>query len=268
MVEGLPLSSSPPEIARTVNHVIAEITGKKDIYSAIKKWSNIHALEMYDTLKRRIVRAGDPLREAVECAIAGNVIDYGIHDTEWIRRELENVLKAEKKAIERENKKLFRYERFKKELKNARTILYLGDNAGETVFDRLLIETIQSQFKKKKEITYVVKEKPAINDALMADAYASGVQTVATIISSGSDAPGTVLSLCSAPFMKAFREADMVISKGQGNFEALSRVRRDIFFLLMIKCRVIADDITVKAGHCSVGDTILLYHRGEKRSAR
>ncbi|MCK5655532.1 MAG: DUF89 family protein, partial [Candidatus Aureabacteria bacterium] len=114
-----------------------------------------------------------------------------------------------------------------------------------------LIEEIK-RIDRDKRIVYAVKEKPVINDALVEDACVCGIDKLAKVISSGSDAPGTVLSLCSKNFLRIYKKADMVISKGQGNFEALSTTKRQAFFLLMAKCPVIAKDVG-----CEVGDVIL-----------
>jgi uncharacterized protein with ATP-grasp and redox domains len=134
------------------------------------------------------------------------------------------------------------YGLFKTALSQARDVLYIADNAGETVFDRVLIEELG------KPVTYVVREQPVINDALRDDAVAAGIDKVATIISSGSDAPGNILPLCSDKFLKIYEASDFIISKGQGNFEGLSEENRPIFFLLKTKCRVIADHIKVDKG--------------------
>lgn len=259
-IPSLSLSASPPETARLVNHLISRITKNPDVYKKIKKNSIIKVLSMYQGLQKKILHADDQLLMAIELAIAGNVIDYGVHTTDWIESELTRIMRAEKKVIYKGTKKSFNYPAFQHALKESRTIVYLSDNAGETVFDRLLLETIHQVSIVPKEIVYVVKEKPAINDALVEDAMASGIDTVAHIISSGSDAPGTVLTLCSGEFKKIFEQAEMVISKGQGNFEALSAVKRDIFFLLMVKCPVIANDLSAHVGTCHVGDTILFQH--------
>ncbi len=132
----------------------------------------------------------------------------------------------------------------------------LADNSGETVFDRILIEEIA---RRGVTVTYAVKERPIINDALAQDAAACGIDRIARVISSGSDAPGTVLSLCSRGFLRELSDADMVISKGQGNFEALSSsAQRPVFFLFMAKCPVVARDVD-----CAIGDIILLRKKGK-----
>ncbi|MCK4815836.1 DUF89 family protein, partial [bacterium] len=126
-------------------------------------------------------------------------------------------------------------------------ILYLADNAGEIVFDRLLIEQLPYE-----KITVVVKGKPVINDATMDDAEFAGLTEIVEVFDNGSDAPGTILQDCSQTFRDRFEDADLVIAKGQGNYETLSEVDKDIFFLLKVKCFIIARDID-----CEVGEMIL-----------
>ena len=250
----LSLNASPPQIARLVNQLLKKITKNKDIYGPIKKKSNKLALNIYGRLKKKVRHSRDSLLMAVELAIAGNIIDYGVKNSLNVDEELAKILDEENKAIKKENKAIFDYESFKYALGRAETILYLADNAGETVFDRVLLEEIKRMYG-DKEIIYAVKEKAAINDALIEDALACGIDKCAEVISSGSDAPGTVISLCSKGFLKIYKKADMIISKGQGNFEALSSQRRPIFFLFMAKCPVIAQEVG-----CRVGDVILQYN--------
>ncbi|MDP8216833.1 MAG: ARMT1-like domain-containing protein [Candidatus Kaelpia imicola] len=251
------LTSSPPEMGRNIYGLAREITKKDDPYLKIKEKSNKLALSIYNKLKKKVEHSHDRLLMAVELAIAGNIIDYGVKNSLNVNVELARILDEENKTIKEENKEIFDYLRFKSVLKGAKTILYLADNAGETVFDRILIEEIK-RIDKGKRIIYAVKEKPVINDALIKDAYMCGINKIAEVVSSGSDAPGTILSLCSKEFLLMYKKADMVISKGQGNFEALSDARREIFFLFMAKCPVIALDVG-----CRVGDVILFSHQGK-----
>jgi len=248
-----PLTYSPPQMASIINGTIRRITGKIDPYVKIKEESNKLALGVYARLKKKVVRSNDRLLTAIELAIAGNIIDYGVKNTLNVGEELKKILNKEDKAIRKESRSIFNYGSFRSSLNKSKTILYLADNAGEVVFDRILIEEIKKTHK-DKNIIYAVKEKPVINDALREDAVCAGIGKMATIVSSGVDTPGTVLSLCSKEFLDIFRHADMVISKGQGNFEALSGCKRPIFFLFMAKCPVIARDVK-----CALGDVILLY---------
>ncbi|MFY9402150.1 MAG: ARMT1-like domain-containing protein, partial [Candidatus Omnitrophota bacterium] len=181
------------------------------------------------------------------------IIDFGVKNRLNIKEELKRIT-AEKSRAKRRNR-IFHYPAFKKSLKNAKSILYLADNAGEVVFDRILIEEIKKKYP-GKIIFYAVKEKPIINDALLEDALFCGIDRVARIISNGTDAPGTILSLCSSDFKKIYKSADMVISKGQGNFESLSKAKKEIFFLFMVKCPVVAREVKGR-----IGDYVLLYNK-------
>lgn len=254
IIPGFRLEASPPEMARIIYKIVCEMTGVEDPYAHIKEESNRFALNIYDHLIQKVKCSDDPVFTAVELAIAGNIIDYGVKNSLNVNEELDKFLSDEERLIQREGARFFQDGTFLSALKNAKNILYLADNAGEIVFDRVLLEVIRKQFPKIK-IWFAVKEKPAINDALMKDAVACGLPDAAEVISSGSDAPGTLLEYCFESFLEIFRNADMVISKGQGNFETLSDADRPIFFLLLAKCPVIADHIG-----CQLGDVILLYH--------
>lgn len=247
------LTSSPPEMGRVIYGLVRRITRKKDPYSGIKKKSNKLALSIYGRLKKRVSSSRDKLLTAVELAVSGNIIDYGVKNSLDVHSEITKILNEENKTIKREKKAVFDYFKFKTELKRAGTVLYLADNAGEVVFDRILIEEIKRIYKNKR-VVYAVKEEPIINDALYEDAVFCGINKTAEIISSGLDSPGTVLKFCSKAFLSVYNKADMVISKGQGNFEALSNAERPVFFLFMAKCPVIAKHIG-----CNLGDIILSY---------
>jgi uncharacterized protein with ATP-grasp and redox domains len=249
-----PLEASPPEMGRIIYGLVKAYTGSDDPYRRIKEQSNRLALSIYDKAVDILARSNDRLTNAVAMAIAGNIIDFGVSNTLDIGVELERILAAERNTIDTEDRTFFDIDSLRETLAGARSVLYLGDNAGETVFDRILMEEIM-RMDETKTIAYAVKERPIINDALEKDAVDCGIDAVAEIVSSGSEAPGTIPALCSAEFMTRFRTADIVISKGQGNFEGLSDVGRPVFFLLMAKCPVIAADIG-----CQVGDIVLLHH--------
>lgn len=252
-VPDFPLESSPPEMARIIHRIIKEATGNDDPYIEIKKTSTEAALKLYPVLKDRVQSSQDPLLTAIELAIAGNIIDYGVFTAIDIELELDKILNREHSTVCNSPDMRFDYHNFRYLLSNSRTILYLGDNAGETVFDRILMEEIRA-CNSASRILFAVKGSPIINDAVYSDALHAGIDSVAEIISSGSDAPGTVLKYCTQEFLNIFYSADLVISKGQGNFEALSDPGRDIVFLFLAKCPVIARDI-----NCEVGD-INLFH--------
>ena len=250
---GIPLTASPPEIGKTVYGLVKKITRKKDPYGKIKSKSNKLALALYGRLKDKVRHSRDSLLKAVELAIAGNIIDYGVKNTLNVEKEIKRILDQEDKAILKEEKRLFNYREFKRSLGKAETVLYLADNAGETVFDRILIEEINKIYRDKR-IVYAVRGKPIINDALAKDARVCGIGKIAKVVSSGLDVPGTVLKFSSKNFRRTFKKAGMVISKGQGNFEALSSEKKeDLFFLFMAKCPVVAKHLS-----CNVGDITLL----------
>jgi hypothetical protein len=244
MIPDISLEDTPPEMGRKIYNLISKITKKEDPFREIKKKSNEFALGLYPELKNKVKNSKDSLLTAIRIAITGNVIDYGVSDSFDIGKEL--------KEIETKKFAIFDYEYFKKMLRNSQDLLWLADNAGEVVFDKILIEEIK-KINPLCNIIYAVREKPIINDALEEDAYFARIDKLTKIISSGCDAPGTILSLCSKKFLDIFNEADMIISKGQGNFESLSNIDyKCIFFLFKAKCSVIANDIGV-----NVGDIVL-----------
>jgi uncharacterized protein with ATP-grasp and redox domains len=234
MVSSIPIESTPPESGRVIYQKVSEITGIPDPYKEIKKKSTETALTLYPSLKNEINMGQDTLLTAIRIAIAGNVIDFGANSHFNIEQEIEEILRKDFAICD--------YEKFKAKLNKSNEILYIGDNAGECVFDRILIEEM------KKPVTYVVRDVPIINDATYEDAIQAGIDKVATIISSGTDAPGTILETCNPEFKKIYDRAKFIISKGQGNYEALSNERRPIFFLLKVKCHIIANDIGVDKG--------------------
>lgn len=246
VVPGFSLDASPLEIDRAMFRLVRRITGNNDPYKAIKENNNQFARSLYPKLQGRMKRAADKLLTAIEIAIAGNIIDYGVKNSLDVDREIKRVFAEEEDIVKRENKELFDYQSFQKGLERAEEILYLADNAGEAAFDKILIEELVE--KRRKRVIYAVKGEPIINDALMEDAVACGVDEHAQIISSGSDAPGTALKYCSPEFIELYKRAELIISKGQGNYEALSEENRPIFFLFKIKCPVIARDVGGKLG--------------------
>ncbi len=232
MIKSIPMENTPPETGNIIYQKIREITEVHDPYKEIKKANINEALSLYPELKLLINKSKDRLLTAIRIAIAGNVIDLGVNKNFNIVDDLKTILK--------QDFAIFDYEAFKNQLNNAKSILYLGDNAGESVFDKILIEELG------KPVTYAVRDIPVINDCVIEDAVASGLDKVAELISSGSTAPATILDLCNDQFLERFKNADLIISKGQGNYEGLSQVNRSVFFMLKAKCPIIANDLNVK----------------------
>jgi len=234
LLKDIPLDSTPPLTGRLIYQKVSEITGNPDPYREIKKKSTERALALYPCLKSRVAASSDRLLMAIRMAIAGNVIDFGANWDFDLNADIDDILEKDFAIGD--------YDAFKDRLAAARDIVYLGDNAGECVFDRILIEELG------RPVTYAVRDAPIINDATKEDAMQAGIADVATLVSSGTDAPGTILETCRADFLQTYRRADLVISKGQGNYEALSPADGPVFFMLKVKCPVIGDHLGVAEG--------------------
>jgi uncharacterized protein with ATP-grasp and redox domains len=231
MLGSIPMQSPPPQTGAWIYQKVSRITGNPDPYRELKQTSIARALALYPELKQRVADSPDPLLTAIRVAIAGNVIDFGVNRVFDLEADVADVLEKDFAVCDDLE--------FRAALDRAEDVLYLGDNAGETVFDRVLIETIG------KKVTYVVRGAPIINDATYEDAVQSGLDRVASIVSSGLTAPGTLLEQCSDDFRDRFQQAGFIISKGQGNYEGLSGQNEPVFFLLKAKCPVISRDIGV-----------------------
>jgi len=229
-----PTSSTPPQLAYRIHQCVQQLTSNLDPYRNDKDQSTQQALALYPELKKKVGAASDPLEMAVRIAIAGNIIDLGVADSYDLDATLKRVLTQDFAIND--------LAALRSALAQNLTVLYIADNAGETVFDRVLIESLVCS------VTYVVKSGPIINDATYEDAVAAGIDQVATIIDNGSTAPGTLFEQCSEEFRQRFDQADLIIAKGQANYESLSNSSAPIFFLLQAKCNVIARDLGIAEG--------------------
>ena len=232
------LNLTPPELADNPYKLVYKITGNNDPYKEIKEAHIKTALNLYPMLKEMVKKSSDKLLESVKISIMGNAIDLG-STFDSIEIDLNEFLKS--------NFNLNDFEDLKNAVKNSRNILLIGDNAGETVFDRVLIETLAEL---GRNVKYAVKSKPIINDATKEDALKSGITNV---IETGSSMAGTILYTVNEDFLKELENSDLIIAKGQANYETLSEESLPIFFLLKIKCAPIARSI----GH-SIGTNIVL----------
>ena len=223
------LDQPPPVLSQRIHRRLREILGMVDPYREAKDQQNRMAMSILPELKAEIEAAQNPLAMAVRIAIAGNVIDMGVYSNMTESNVRESVSQALAKPFVGDRCG------FSKTVLEAKRILYLTDNAGEIAFDRLLIEQISPT-----RVTVAVRGTPVINDATMADARAVGLHEIVEIIDNGSDAPGTLLDDCSQEFRRRFTEADLILAKGQGNFETLNDAPGNIIFLFMVKCPVIA----------------------------
>ncbi len=242
-----PQKISPPELTKEVHQIIKKVLGKKDLYALAKKRENALALRLLPWSAKEIARSKDKLLAAVRLAIAGNIIDYGtasFFDLEGSLRELEH----KKFAINA-------YPAFRKALKKPQHILYVGDNAGEIAFDTLLAQQLLHLGHK---VTFAVKSDFVLNDATLADAVVVGMTKLVPVIESGSTTAGTLLREATPAFKKLFRDADIIIAKGQGNFETLPLSDKRIFFLLKMKCVYLGKMVGTQLGD-------ILLARGSKK---
>jgi uncharacterized protein with ATP-grasp and redox domains len=235
--------TTPVEIAHLVHLKVKSITGDFDPYKEAKRKQNELALRYESTLDAQIAEMSDPLKAAMMFSAAGNAIDLAPNCP--IPDIYKQYVEMVSKGFAWDD-----YELFLKKLARSKSLLYLGDNAGEIVWDKLLIEELLDRF--DMEITYAVRGFPILNDVTMGDAHFVGLDKVVKVVSNGFDAPGTFLDRCSGEFLKHYETSDLILSKGQGNYESLSEEHRPIFFLLNVKCSVIAGDI-----HCNVGELVL-----------
>lgn len=240
-VSDMDLAMCPPLMGQQIHRIIRRHANNSDPYRSVKEKFNRHALSLYPELKRLVAASKSPFDTAVRLAIAGNIIDFGTTtavDAGVVRDTVDAVLSGPLNGDSGE---------LAAAVESAGNILYLGDNTGEIVFDRLLVEELP-----RKRVTFAVRGGPIINDATMEDALSTGMPDLVPVIDNGTDVPGTDLEQCSRKFREAFEAADLVIAKGQGNYETLSDNRQSIFFLLKAKCPVIAEHIG-----CRVGDAVI-----------
>jgi uncharacterized protein with ATP-grasp and redox domains len=242
MASEMDLGQSPPAMAQKIHRFIREITGIGDPYLDVKNHFNKLALQLYPKLKQRIEASIDPIETAVRLAIAGNIIDFGVNSTIEPGQVERSIAESLTDPFNMES-----LEVFKDVISQSEDILYLGDNAGEIVFDRLLIEQLPCE-----KITFVVKGEPILNDAVIEDAQTVGLTNIIDVIDNGSNAPGTILDDCSETFRNRFDRSDLIIAKGQGNYETLSDIDKNIFFLVRPKCNVLARHLG-----CEIGSLIL-----------
>jgi len=227
-------SESPPYLSYQLHKILWEIQGYSDPYLAAKKNSNQIALGFLDNLRALTKEGDDQLELGMKIGAAGNIVDV-IHARDYhLWDEVENAVCQD----------LFGggLESFRSMISESTHLLYLADNAGETVFDRVFIETLDIP------VIYVVKGGAILNDATLEDALAVGIDTVAEIFETGSNAPGTILELCSEGFRKIFEGAPLVLAKGQANFETIENQGEKVFHLLRMKCPLLSKVIGAPHG--------------------
>lgn len=219
-----------PKLATEIHRIAKQKLNVLDLYASEKLSANNLLLAEYEYWRNYIDKSKNPFHTAVKFAVAGNIIDYGAHSVNGdIKGQIKGLLNTPF-AIDKSGE-------FKEAVYKAKNILYLGDNAGEIFFDRLLLETMRHP-----SVTFVTRGAPVINDITLNDAKQTGIDKICKVIHNGFDAPSTILECCSGEFKQVYSNADLIISKGQGNFEGLMNEKHpNTFFLLMAKCEPMAE---------------------------
>jgi len=225
-------TKTAPEYAELIFNAFKELTGVEDPYKDIKNNSNIEAVRLLPVVEKEVSKKLSGIQKLIEMAIIGNIIDYGafkeVHIEDLIRATISApYFKYHIKALE-------------KDLAKSKNILYITDNAGEIIFDAALLKHLH---KNGKNITLAVRSEPIINDATHVDALFAGLHKFAQVISTGTKIPGIITKRCSPEFVKALYDADLVISKGQGNFETLyiePHKPKKLYYLFVVKCQTVA----------------------------
>ena len=228
-----------------IQKAIKKIARVDDPYKEAKEKINSICLDMSDEIRKVIANSRDHFETSLRIALAGNIIDFG-QGTNFSK----NIIKHTIDTSLHQNLDKNKVETLRENINKAGKILYIGDNTGEIVFDKIFIEQLP-----KDKITFVVRGGPAMNDSTMEDAKAVGMTDIVKVITTGLDMAASILPLCSKKFLNEYKKSDLIIAKGQGNYEALSDEEKNIFFLLKIKCNVIANML----GHKHKVDEIAIF---------
>lgn len=240
MSKDFSFTDSPPEIAAYVYEKMALIANKYDLYDEVKEHSTIKAQSFVPFLKDKLSNSDDKLLVATKIAVAGNVIDLAAEVEFDLHEELEKIFHTE-----------FSYNDFHKlqeKLSTARKVLIIGDNVGEHIFDYLFVETLKELYP-EASYSYMVRGNPIINDVTLKEAKEAGFDKLCELVNSGVNTPGFTYDRATPYSRELFDSADLVISKGMGNYECMSPSHREsICFLLKVKCQVVANSLGKEIG--------------------
>ena len=233
-------SNTPPEIAADVYEKMAQIANKTDLYDEVKKHSTQKALSFVPFLKEKLLKDSDKLLIATKIAVAGNVIDLAAQVAFDLEEELDKIFNTDFSHND--------FDDFSDSLSKAKSILIIGDNVGEHIFDYIFIETLQKLYPNTL-FYYMVRGRPIINDVTMKEAKEAGFDTLCNLVDSGVNTPGFAYARANNSAKELFDSVDLVISKGMGNFESLTPTHREnICFLLKVKCNVVANFLDKEVG--------------------
>ncbi|WP_321470764.1 ARMT1-like domain-containing protein [Halarcobacter sp.] len=238
--ENFSFVDTPPFVAKDVYQYLAKRTNLEDPLEKIKQKSIQKAISYVPFIEEKIKNSEDKLFTAIKAAVAGNVIDFSTKEEFSLDDEINSIFETEFAIND--------YEVFKKELEKTNSLIILSDNAGENVFDKILIKTIKNIYP-KLTIYYATREKPIINDITTKEALQIGIDKYCNVISTGVDTPGLEKKQASRDFLELFDKTPLVLSKGMGNFECLENYHdKKIFFLFKVKCEVVANTISRNLG--------------------
>jgi uncharacterized protein with ATP-grasp and redox domains len=246
LTETMDMNTPPPKIGQLIHRMVSEETENLDPYLEVKKQCNEIAFKLQPKLKNFIKKSSDRFLTATKLAIAGNMIDFATSSNFSSEIILDTINKTLSSAVDPVSFNLLKYS-----LEKANKILYLGDNAGEIIFDKIFLDELP-----KDKITFCVRGLPILNDALMDDAKKAGLTSMVKVIDTGTDLPGVIPDECSSEFNSYYNNADLIIAKGQGNFETLNDNKKNIFFLFKVKCPPVANESGAK-----VGNMVILNNR-------
>lgn len=233
-------SLTPPEVATDVYGLMSILADKADLYEEIKNYSTQNALSYIPFLEYKISKSQDKLLTATKVAIAGNVIDLAAEVEFDLADEIEKIFETDFGHDD--------FEKLKEMLADAKTLLVIGDNTGEHIFDYLFIQTLQ-QLYPLLYISYMVRGNPIINDVTMKEAKEAGFDKLCNLVDSGVNTPGFVYNRANEESQQLFDEVDVVITKGMGNYECLSpSPRKNLCYLLKVKCSVVASSLERNIG--------------------
>ncbi|HPN84915.1 MAG TPA: ARMT1-like domain-containing protein, partial [Victivallales bacterium] len=240
-LSALDFSLPPPAMAKIIHSYISEITGNQDPYKELKEQSTVFALKLFPFLQEEVAKAENPFECAVRLSIAGNIIDFGANH----KFKLDEVHQVISDALSAPlNTDLVK--KLQSKMTTAKRILYVADNAGELVFDRLLIEMFP------EKITLAVRGGEILNDVTRKEVKTSCIPESVKVVDTGDNVPGVIIEDCSSEFKDHFYAADIIIAKGQGNYETLDETDRPIFFLFKAKCAIVARNLGVKLGSLQI----------------
>lgn len=233
------MDESAPVIVERINKLQKEMFGMENPYGPVKVHFNEVMMGYEEKVRKCLMESEDPLKLAIQYSMVGNYIDFGAMqnvDENYLDNLLNN---AKNNPMDEEQ-----YEKLRSDLNNAKTMVFLTDNCGEVVMDKLLLETIQ-RLHEKLDITVIVRGEPVLNDATMEDAIQIGLTDMVRVIGNGTGIAGTCLGRLSEEAENKIDQADVILAKGQGNFESLRKCGKNIYYIFLCKCLMFAREFRV-----------------------